>query len=578
MKVINAAKSLITDVRTHWKKPREGEYVPYKEWLYLILGYGGSTCGTPGGNLTFSAGCMFVGAIYGLKMMDFAMMGIVNMVLNYLFQPINMIITDNLGAPPKKTMRLINWASLAFLVLGIGCFFIPQQYFEGFMPAFPQVLGTKFLIQVFSSYYNMGVMRKLCPKFGKYRVWVVANIIPNILTLLLLVWFPYNQLEYHDKFWVMNLFFALWSCFGSCFGQQVNMTNVISPNSNERMKIMSYGSFVWSLFPSIYNIVWPILAALTGGFAALNTYRIAIPLIVIIFAPLTLFLAFGVKDRVVQETDHKPQVDMKKGFKEVLRNKYLWITNISGWITSFSAGVVTILNIAIIYSMRQDWAMSITSTILGTASVPGMFIAPILIKKFDKKRVMLVSRFASALCSLLTMAAVYMDSLVLIVASTYISTLFGSVVSIAQNVMNADIWDYQQYISGERLDGCMGIFGYLATPITTLSAMVVPAIYGAIGFTSDWDILYDATIRTQVLVVTVVIGLVTGLLAIVPYFFYDLTSEKHQKIIAELEARARAKEAEKAGIAESETGAANTENGEEMNQKREKETASRAAE
>lgn len=576
MKVINAAKSLITDVRTHWKKPREGEYVPYKEWVYLILGYGGSTCAASAGyNLSFSAGCMFVGAIYGLKMMDFAMMGIVNMVLNYLFQPINMIITDNLGAPPKKTMRLINWASLAFLVLGIGCFFIPQQYFEGFMPAFPQVLGTKFLIQVFSSYYNILVMRKLCPKFGKYRVWIIANTIPYILSLMLLVWFPYNQLEYHDKFWVMNLFFAVWGCFGSCFAQQTNMTNIVSPNSNERMKIMSYGSFAWSLFPSIYNIVWPILAALTGGFAALNTYRIAVPLIVIIFAPMAFFLAFGVKDRVVQEAEHKPQVDMKKGFKEVLRNKYLWINNISSWATSFSAGVVTILNIAIIYSMRQDWAMSITSTILGTASVPGMFIAPILIKRFDKKRVVLVCKYASVLCSLLTMGAVYMDSLVLIVVATYISTLFGSVVSIAQSVMNADIWDYQQYISGERLDGCMGIFGYLATPITTLSAMVVPAIYGAIGFTSDWDILYDATIRTQVLVVTVVISLVTGLLAIVPYHFYDLTSEKHQKIIAELEVRAHIKEAEKA---EGETGSSNTEDGQGMDQQSEKEMVSNAAE
>lgn len=539
MKLVNMAKSLITDVTSHWNKPKEGNYVPYKEWLYLILGVGGgTTAASAAWNLNFSAGCMFVGAIYGLKMMDFAMLGIVNMVLNYMFSPIGMIITDNLGSPPKKTMKLINISNLVFFIAGVACFFIPQHYFEGFMPAFPQVLGSKFLLQVFGTYYNILIYRKLSPKFGKYRTWIVANIIPYFLSMMLIVLFPYNKLEYHDKFWVMHLLFSFWGCFGSCASQGTNMTNVVSPNTNERLNIMSYGSFVWSLFPSIYGIAWPILAAITGGMTSLNTYRIIVPALVLFFLPLTLFLAFGVKDRVVQEESHKPQVNMTKGFKEVLKNKYLWINNISSWITSFAAGLVAILNIAVIYSMRQDWVMSITSTIIGTASVPGMFLAPVLIKKFDKKKIILSSKYASVLCSALTIAAVYMDSLVLIIVSTYISTLFASIASIASSAMNADIWDYQQYISGERLDGCMGIFGYLATPITTLSAMVVPFVYGLFGFTSDWNILYDPEIRTEILIATVVISMVTGILAIIPFHFYDLTESKHKEIIAQLEKRA----------------------------------------
>lgn len=558
--LVSKGKDLCLDVKTHWNIPHEGEFVTYKEALYLVLGVGGGgTAAQSCANLSFTAGCMFVGAIYGLKMMDFAMLGIVNMVLNYLFQPIGMIITDNLGAPPKKTMRLINWLNLAFLLIGIGALFVPQHYFEGFMPAFPQVVGTKFLLQVFVTYYNMFIMRKLCPKYGKYKVWIIANTVPYILALLLLVLFPYNKLEYNDKFWVMHLFFSIWGCFGTCFGQGVNLTNVISPNSNERMKIMSYGRFLWSIFPTIFGVVWPILAALTGGFASLNTYRIVVPGLAIFFAPFAFFLAFGVKDRVVQETEHKPQVNMMKGFKEVLRNKYLWISNISAWISSFSAGIVIIINIAIIYSMRQDWALSITSTILGTASVPGMFIAPILIKKFDRKKVILSCKYANALCMILSIGAVYLDSLVLIVLAQYIVTLFGSVVSIVQDTMNADVWDYQQYISGERLDGCMGIFGYLATPITTLAALFVPFVYGCLGFTSDWNILYDAECRTPVLVATAIISVVTQLLATIPYHFYDLSEEKHKQIIKELQQRAADKEHEKNPKNEAEEIAAVTE-------------------
>ncbi|MGN1443500.1 MAG: MFS transporter, partial [Acutalibacteraceae bacterium] len=489
-KLIQKAKTFVLDIGTYWKKPRAGEYVSNQEFVKFVIGASGSnTAAYAGGNLTFTAGCLFVGAIYGLKMMDFVMLGFVNLIVGYLFSPINMIITDNLGTPPKKTMRLINWANLAFLVVGVLCFFVPQKYFEGFMPALPQVVGSKFLIQVFTTYWNIFVLKKLSPKFGKYRSWILAGILPYIASLILLVWFPYNTLEYHNKFWVMQLFFSFWSCFGTCFGQINNIQNVISPNTNERTRIMSIGSFLYSLLPSIYNIVFPVLAAKLGGLTDIKAYRYAVPGVVIVAAPLALFLVFGVKDRVVQEQSHKPQVDMKHGFKEVLRNKYLWISNLSGWIGTFSAGAINIVNMLIIYSLRQDWVLGIMATILGTAWTPGMLLAPWLIKKFGKKRIMLFCKYVTILCSFLSIAGVYLDSFVIIIISTYISTMLTSVVGIVSNSMTADIWDYQQYISGERLDGCMGIFAYLSAPITTAAALLIPYLYELTGFTSDWNIL-----------------------------------------------------------------------------------------
>ena len=540
-------KTFFTDLRTYWNKPRPGEYVSNKEFLFFVLGSGGSNNAQyTGGNLSFTASCLFVGAIYGLKMMDFAMLGIVNMLLNYLFQPITMIITDNLGRPPKKTMRLIHLASLAFTVVGAACFFVPQTIFEGFMPALPQVLGTKFLVQVLTTYYNILVYRKLSPKFGKYRCWLVAGILPYMAVMMLLVMFPYNQLSYNDKFWVMNMMFAVWSTFSTCFAQANNVQNVITPNTNERTRIISIGSFISGLFPSIYNIIWPVAAAAVGGLTNIRTYRIVVPIMVLIMIPFALFLAFGCKDRVIQEEDHKPEIDMKKGFKEVLRNKYLWITNISTWITTFSTGAINIVNMLIIYSMRQDWFMGIMSSILGTAYTPGMLLSPWLIKKFGKKRLMLFCKYMNVACSLLSVAGVYMNSLVIIVISQYLATMLGSVMTIITTSMNADIWDYQQYISGERLDGCMGIFSYLASPVTTVAAMVVPMIYGMFGFTSDWNILFDTDIRNRIFIVTIVLTAVTGLLSAIPYHFYDMTEQRHEEMMDELRERAKAKNLEHA--------------------------------
>ncbi|HIU68358.1 MAG TPA: MFS transporter [Candidatus Scubalenecus merdavium] len=545
--IVGTVKTFVTDLKTYWDKPRPGEYVSNKEFLYFILGSGGSNNAmNTGANLTFTASCLFVGAIYGLRMMDFAMLGIVNMVLNYLFQPITMIITDNLGRPPKKTMRLINWASLAFVVVGIACFFVPQTPFEGFMPALPQVIGTKFLVQVLTTYYNILVYRKLSPKFGKYRCWVVAGILPYMVVLMLLVLFPYNELSYNDKFWVMNLMFAVWTTFATCFAQSANVQNVITPNTNERTRIISIGSFISSLLPSIYNIIWPVAAAAAGGLTSIRTYRIVLPIMLFAMVPFTLFLAFGCKDRVIQEENHKPEINMRKGFKEVLRNKYLWITNVSSWITTFSTGAINIVNMLIIYAMRQDWFMGIMSTILGTAYTPGMLLSPWLIKKFGKKRLMLFCKYMTVVCSLLSVAGVYMNSLVIIVISQYLVTMLASVMSIVTPSMTADIWDYQQYISGERLDGCMGIFGYLASPVTTVAAMVVPTIYGMFGFTSDWNILFDGDIRNRIFIVTIVLTAVTGLLSAIPYHFYDMTEQRHEEMMDELRARAKVKNHEHA--------------------------------
>lgn len=541
--VAATVKTFVTDLKTYWNHPRPGEYVSNKEFLFFALGSGGSNNAQyTGGNLSFAASCLFVGAIYGLRMMDFAMLGIVNMVLNYLFQPISMIITDNLGRPPKKTMRMIHGASLAFVVVGIACFFVPQAPFESFMPALPQVLGTKFLVQVLSTYYNILVYRTLSPKFGKYRCWIVAGILPYMAVLMLLVLFPYNRLSYNDKFWVMNLMFAIWGTFGSCFAQANNVQNVITPNTNERTRIISIGSFISGLFPSIYNIIWPVAAAAVGGLTNIRTYRLIVPIMVLAMVPFTLFLAFGCKDRVIQEQDHKPEVNMRKGFKEVLRNKYLWITNISTWITTFSTGAINIVNMLIIYSMRQDWFQGIMSSILGTAYTPGMLLSPWLIKKFGKKRLMLFCKYMNVFCTLLSVAGVYMNSLVIIVISQYLATMLGSVMTIITTSMSADIWDYQQYISGERLDGCMGIFSYLASPVTTLAAMVVPTLYGLFGFTSDWNILFDGGIRNRIFIVTIVLTALTGLLSAVPYHFYDLTEQRHEEMMDELRKRAEAKD------------------------------------
>jgi len=125
---------------------------------------------------------------------------------------------------------------------------------------------------------------------------------------------------------------------------------------------------------------------------------------------------------------------------------------------------------------------------------------------------------------------------------SYVGNIFNSASIMVRRAMQADVWDYQQWMSGERLDGCMGIFGMLFAPLTTLVTMAVPTAYAAIGFTSDWDILFSDVYRNKVFLATLTLTLIATVLSIIPFFFYDLTEEKHAKVIEDLKQRKLEKE------------------------------------
>jgi len=532
------AASTVKDVKTYWNHPKPGEHIPNKELFYFMLGAGG--CGGAGAaeaNLAFTANCFFVGAIYGLAIKDFVLLGIVSMVMNYLFEPINMLVTDNLGFLPKKTMRNVHVLNLAFVVVGVASFFVPQAYFESLMPAFPQVIGTKLLIQVANCYFRIFLFRKFAAKYGKYRPWIFVNFVPFIITSLMLVLFPYKGLEYHQRFWIMHMMFSLWNLFSNYNDQVGNIENVITPNTAERTKVMSIGPLVYNLIPSIVGIFLPMLIYTAGGQTDIRAYRGPILVCMLAFAPLSLFLAFRVKERVIIGFDRRPDINLKRGILAVVKNKYIWLYTLSTQLFELRGSLVNIVQIIGIYMLRKDWILGVFAAIIGTANIPGYLLANYFIKKLGKKRVILISNYVSIGAAFLQIGAIALNNIVLIMIIQYIANVIVQLGDIAKRGAIADIWDYQQYISGERTESFLGAIRMFTAPIFTIAALLVPAVYGSFGFTSDWTVLYDSGIRNSIFTFTVIISTVFGLLSLLPWHFYDLSEDKHRQIISELEER-----------------------------------------
>jgi len=535
------AKIGFSNIKTYWRHPQEGNYVSYKEWLNFIIGASGNnSAGAFMGYIGFAASCLLVGTIYGIAFKDIYLMGLIGMPLGYIMNPINMVVTDNLGDVPKKSAKLINAVCIPMMIIGFLLYFIPQQYFEKIMPALPQILATMFVFSGIGVYYKIFVYKKLSPRFGKYRPWIIVGILPSIIMIFLIVYLPFNSMLYYNRLWVLYLCFTVYGLFSGYTNQLGNLHNVISPNSEERAKIMSIGALAYSSIPSLVNILFPVFAMMTGGLRSIRTYRTIIPFGIVAFSAFSLFLAFGVKDKVIVSKTYKAQVSFVSGFKAVLKNKYFWITNLSGLGNCISAGSVSIINILFIFTTRQDWWLGIYSGIIGTAYIPGLLMAPWFIKKFGKKNLILGSKLIGLLSILATYYSVKTGNVILFIAVNYVAQLLVSPAGTAGSAMTADIWDYQQYKTGERLDGSAGIFGLILTPIATLGGLLIPKLYASLGFTTDWDIMYVPQFRNKIVAVTFLVTAVATVLTAIPYFFYDLSDEKHKEVIKTLQQRAEA--------------------------------------
>lgn len=535
---MNRIVGFLKSIFVYWKKPKDGEYVSNKEIFYFGLGAMGTIIVDAIG-IGWGVGCFLIGAIYKITFRDLYIIGFINMLTGFIYGPIGMIITDNLGNVPKQTMKKLNRYLIPSAAAGGLFMLLPNTFLSSILPAFPKILGWNFLFGCIAAHYNKFVLKKFSPRFGKFRSLIVTGWLPAMAATALIVYLPFREMYYPNKLWILNCLFGFFGMTKTFTAQRGALQNVISPNTQERVKINTVMTTLMAPIYGFMGILVPILATYTGGLNNYNTYRVYVMIFFLIGVPLTLFMGFGVKDRIILEEKHTTDIKMFEGIKQVLKNKYLWIFYISDNMGAITSGVVSLVNIVIIYMLRQDWLMGIVNFFTGIFGFPGLFLAPFFAKRIGKRNMVLMARFLYYSYFLFAYLAVKFSNAYLLYIGLILSNLFNTSGSIARDTMTSDMWDYQQYISGKRLESSMGILNTLGSPVVTLMAMTVPVVYGIIGFTNDWNLLYMPDIRTKILNVTLLLCLIAHTLGIIPYFFYDLSEKKHAKIIAQLEERKR---------------------------------------
>ncbi|MGN0531063.1 MAG: MFS transporter [Eubacterium sp.] len=556
-------KGLAKEIKTHWKTPAPGKYVPYKEYGSILLGVGSNYVGQKTLEyLTFAASCYLMMYHYKLPYLTFSIISLINMPLNYIWTLIGWVINDNLGFLPKKTERKFN--ILYFSLIAIGIYMIFGDFsaildpsnrlvaylngLEGISAASAiKILGTHILWNGWAGARNIFWRKKLIPKFGRYKYSLYCDFIPKIIMVFLLGWLPFYTTitDVTTRVWVANLLFAIYNLFGFNNNLETCAQNC-SPNVRERIFVRTYPIKLSHFAQSILAILLPVFIGMCKDeWADIAVFKYIIPITFTISAVLTIIFAGKVKERIPQPPlEKKVNINFWDGMFGVMRNKYKWIQTIVGLLDSLGNGMLAFTTVLYLYTFRlSGLAYSLIVALVSFAGTPPDFFTPYFIKRFSYKQIMIFYQLSRAVCYTVIVCCYLFcgENLVLCgtlsVVMLFITEMFQTVPKSVSHDMDVRVNDYQMYLSGERLESFSGVFGWFTGPIVSFVGLIIPVLLLKYGFNSNWDVLFIDSSRIKIIVVPIIFDIVGYLLMTIPYLFWDYDDDKQNKVMEVLRRR-----------------------------------------
>lgn len=527
-------------VKSHWNTPGEGEYLSLKEIAAYTVSQTGTYIYTTASNIVTFSAMLFCGAIMEIPAMDFYLINLVTTILGYVLMftnPVSMLIYENHGRLTKGMKRFAHATYLGQIILGIACYFIPANIFEAFMMGVPQIVGNILVCNGVTGYITWVIRRLFCAKHGRVKPVILICVLPAMLLLSLIPYLPVQNAPYVTKLVVLHLVFTLMNFFHNNFVGVNGLVAYMTPNSQERQKLYSIVPIITGFAPSVINIFFPILIASTGGYTSLKTYKIFVPVFALVGALLTLAAAFC-KERTIEEgIETRKRVSFFEGAKNAFKNKYLWMINISNVVGQWQWMVGNVLQWWFIYSLREQTLYGIAASIVVVGMTPGNLLCVWLTKKFQKRDVLLISRAASIVCILGMLIAINTENILIFLVCLFLRNTLQPIDTGVATGLSADAQIYHQWKFGERCDSISGVFTWLTNPLNLALGYFSPWILQLVGFTSDWDVLYDTEICSHVFSIHVWFNVISLFLSMIPFVFYNLTKEKHDMCVKELQER-----------------------------------------
>lgn len=504
-KGINAAKETVGKVRTYWRTPPLGNYMNYKEIASLAGGGLGVKC-------------------------------VITFVQAAIISANNAFVGNTIGVKPMQMYAI---------------------YVACVLAGFPL---TMLRAKIIDNSRN----RK-----GKYRPYIISMGLPTVLLSIGYVWAPYELMNEAGKIATVLLFNLGFQYFYNfLYDAYDNYVSVLSSNTQERSNVLAIRAVADSLAPSITNAIVPLVGKLITGkndLFDIRIYRYVWPPILIVGFLLSLIIFKNTKEKIIQARTHIIRIKFVDAVRAVMKNKYFWVISLAGWM-GFLEGMANNI-LAWLYTYQEACTTPqyvILTTLYGNASLWGMLLAPVCIYKFGKKNTLIFTNSMNIFfIGMLYPVVKYADPSIMIWMAficLWMNALVGAFAHILTPSLNADIRDYQQYVTGERIDGMFAAVGLIGSVVTMATTSVQSIIYEKIGFndtklsallpeiiasgveiddpTNVYNVLYHRPTFLGIFSVLIMTAVVGAAMNVIPYFFYDLSEIKQKGMIKVLQVRA----------------------------------------
>ena len=496
--IIEQATNLFNNVKYYWKEPPKGKYMSFKEIAaYSFGGIGAYFIIQLGSTLIVGTTNMIIGGAIGVAPTDMYILYLISTFLNIPLTAVRANMVDNTRGKAGKYRPYILSMGIPTALIALAYVWFPYER-----------LGSIFTQQI----------------FGRSGGYVATCAIVLVFNLLLHFFFFFFQDAY------------------------TNLIHVLSPNTQERTDVLAIKSVVYSLAPSIINMVLPLVAQFftDNNLYDIRVYRYSYPVFAVIGITLTIIVYANTKEKIVQAKTHTIQISFVDAFREVAKNKYFWIIALAGWLGFLESAYGNILTWSYNYGHTATGTqMMLINTLTGNASLWGMLLAPFFIRRFGKKKVLIGVNTLNIVCILAML--INMQSIWWLFVCVYFNWMVGAFEQITTPAVQADIRDYQQYKSGERIDGMFATVATIGNMVTLLTSSVLPAVeryygvYEGNGYKQPFDILDVNTgepgLLYKMMGALIIMAGIGAFLNMVPYFFYDFTEKKQKSVIRVLQVR-----------------------------------------
>ncbi|SEM56151.1 MFS transporter [Paenibacillus sp. OV219] len=367
-------------------------------------------------------------------------------------------------------------------------------------------------------------------KSGKFRPWVLlAAITVPFFTILC---FGFDGFLLDQSLSVRIAYAAityfLWGTFyAAADAPAYALSTVMTPYPEERNLLLTYNKITGLVGGLAGMVAFPLVLSATDD----NWFLTVLVFSLIAFGCM-MMIRFA-KERIKHVPDNPPSMSVI--FKTILSNKYLVIIVIVSLIAN-GLNFMQTLTPFLASDIYHD--SNATATLLGVSVLPMILVAPfapVLIRKFGKINLVVISFAATAVFSVL-LYFFAKESLTMFLVLSFLKGLFSAPFLVVYSLFFADCIEYDAHQKGKRFEAVtFAAQTFMAKVSAAISGGVGMWIIGIAGYKAavEGETVTQSDTALNALWASVHWGPVVGsVIALVLFLkYYDLTDEKVKKLV-----------------------------------------------